>query len=191
MHAASVHPEPGSNSRNHCIKTSCQGWSKLCLRVLLLASFTFCLSSILIQRIVEIRIRTYLYALYFSLVVQFSRIIASLRFQRRATLLLYHFYSRLSIPFLKLFSKSFLRLRQTSESSSVFATARILYYFDIPLSSTFFTFFRFFLLFGFFHSFYATFCTTFWRKSIQHVKKDCCFIQFLDFFFVYWARFLV
>ena len=55
MHAASVHPEPGSNSRNHCIKTTKAFASAdpICFRVLLLASFTFCLSSILIQRIVR------------------------------------------------------------------------------------------------------------------------------------------
>ena len=78
MHAASVHPEPGSNSRNHCIKTTkvSLGQSNLfCFRVLLLASFTFCLSSILILRISEIRFKL-LIALYFSLVVQFSRIIS-------------------------------------------------------------------------------------------------------------------
>ena len=78
MHAASVHPEPGSNSRIFCINSllsKCNYHSSF-----LLASFTFCLSSILFQNLTRslshytlTRI-LYKFALYFlqSLVVQFS-----------------------------------------------------------------------------------------------------------------------
>ena len=52
MHAASVHPEPGSNSRNHCIKTQTCVCDPIAFEFLLLALY-FCLSSILILRIVR------------------------------------------------------------------------------------------------------------------------------------------
>ena len=52
MHAASVHPEPGSNSRNHCIKTQTCVCGSIAFEFLLLALY-FCLSSILILRIVR------------------------------------------------------------------------------------------------------------------------------------------
>ena len=106
MHAASVHPEPGSNSRNHCIKTSIRMIQSFCFRVLLLASFTFCLSSILIQRIFEIRFAHTLYALYFSLVVQFSKIIVSLR-SRGARPCYYTTFIRLCQAFFENFFKFF------------------------------------------------------------------------------------
>ena len=163
MHAASVHPEPGSNSRNHCIKTSHTRWSKLCLRVLLLASFTFCLSSILIQRIFEIRFAHTLYALYFSLVVQFSKIsspLGSASLSRDLVIIPLSF--RFVNTFFKTFLKSFSGLVQAFDRGAVSVTACILYYFPPFLSSTFFHFFPLFSLFGVFHSSYATSSTTFW-----------------------------
>ena len=81
MHAASVHPEPGSNSRNHGIKTQTCVCGSIAFEFLLLALY-FCLSSILILRIVRDPFAHTLYALYFSLVVQFSRISVS-AFSRR------------------------------------------------------------------------------------------------------------
>ena len=71
-----------------------------CFRVLLLASFTFCWVVFSSVRISEIRFK--LFALYFSLVVQFSKIISVSR-SRVPTFLLYHISSALSIPFLKSF----------------------------------------------------------------------------------------
>ena len=74
MHAASVHPEPGSNSRINCIKiTSYEVFQSV--RAFFLSFFYFCLSSILFQNFT----RSF-FALYFcfrfvllqSLVVQFS-----------------------------------------------------------------------------------------------------------------------
>ena len=74
MHAASVHPEPGSNSRKICIKTSLgtiQSFELDC-------SLLFCLSSILFKNC-EICFTHGLDlsrpALYSSLVVQFSMIV--------------------------------------------------------------------------------------------------------------------
>ena len=67
MHAASVHPEPGSNSRKNFISDT-----RRCLtssRAIYL-SFTFCLSSIL-NKLWRDQYCT-CNALYFSLVVQFS-----------------------------------------------------------------------------------------------------------------------
>ena len=81
MHAASVHPEPGSNSRLYCIKITLPS-------VPILSSFFssffyfFCLSSILFQNLTRYFFRTILssltslsklrFVLLLSLVVQFS-----------------------------------------------------------------------------------------------------------------------
>ena len=62
MHAASVHPEPGSNSRKMVYTTPC---GDAILFFELDCSFTFCLSSILCG-ISEICSCTYFYASYFS-----------------------------------------------------------------------------------------------------------------------------
>ena len=67
MHAASVHPEPGSNSRYNCIKTCLQARSNLSS---LICSFYFCLSSILFQNCEILYFHTLCFrilALYFSL----------------------------------------------------------------------------------------------------------------------------
>ena len=73
MHAASVHPEPGSNSRMFVSKIPFREL-QISIRAWLL--FTFCLSSISL-RIVEFRSHTiheslHVQCLYFPLVVQFS-----------------------------------------------------------------------------------------------------------------------
>ena len=78
----------------------------ICFRVLLLASFTFCLSSILIQRIVRDPFRTY----FICFVLLSCCSIFKDHFPApaiAATLLLYHFLPRLSIPFSKVFSPFF------------------------------------------------------------------------------------
>ena len=74
---------------------------------LALSFFYFCLSSILIQRIFEIRSHI-LYMLCTSLLLfNFQRSFRLAPLSRRATLLLYHFPSSLSIPFLNFFKKFF------------------------------------------------------------------------------------
>ena len=72
MHAASVHPEPGSNSRKNYISNTFR-YLKSSRAIYL--SFTFCLSSIFSINSDEISICT-CNALYFSLVVQFSMTVA-------------------------------------------------------------------------------------------------------------------
>ena len=66
MHAASVHPEPGSNSRYHCIKTAGLSpyRSNLYYRAFALSNFTFCLSSILVWIV-----RDPIHTLFFSFVL--------------------------------------------------------------------------------------------------------------------------
>ena len=54
MHAASVHPEPGSNSRNHGIKTFRRMIQSVCFRVFLLAFVLLLKSSNSLERIYEI-----------------------------------------------------------------------------------------------------------------------------------------
>ena len=73
MHAASVHPEPGSNSRKNYISNTFR-YLKSSRAIYL--SFTFCLSSIFSINSDEISICT-CNALYFSLVVQFSMTVLS------------------------------------------------------------------------------------------------------------------
>ena len=102
MHAASVHPEPGSNSRKICIKTSLRTIHSFELD----CSLLFCLSSILFKNC-EICFTHGLDlsrpALYSSLVVQFSMIVCCARSLSCAACILYHFLLPVSIPFLKVF----------------------------------------------------------------------------------------
>ena len=72
MHAASVHPEPGSNSRSIVLTSLPKECSNL--SSFFLASFTFCLSSILLRISNEISFALYFFrfVLLQSLVVQFS-----------------------------------------------------------------------------------------------------------------------
>ena len=111
----------------------------LCFRVLLLASFTFCWVVFSSVRISEIRFK--LFALYFSLVVQFSKIISVSR-SRVPTFLLYHISSALSIPFLKSF-RDFLRFFASILWARPFGWALIFYHFLKKLSSIFFNFHSF------------------------------------------------
>ncbi len=153
MHAASVHPEPGSNSRNHCIKTSLAGWSNL-LSSLALSFFYFCLSSILIQRIVRDPFRTYLYALYFSLVVQFSKISAA----SARDLVIISLPALLVNTFLKSFFNFFQKVFSSLGLSviSLPASSRwacLFYHFHVGLSSVFFDFLSRFFVFGWLPSF--------------------------------------
>ena len=57
MHAASVHPEPGSNSRINCIKITPLGVFQS-FRAFFLSFFYFCLSSILFQNFTRSFFRT-------------------------------------------------------------------------------------------------------------------------------------
>ncbi|MBR3893648.1 MAG: hypothetical protein IKJ35_00725, partial [Clostridia bacterium] len=75
------------------------------LSSLALSFFYFCLSSILICKNFRDPFQAF-FALYFSLVVQFSKIICQ-RAIGVPTFLLYHIGSALSIPFSKLFSSFF------------------------------------------------------------------------------------
>ena len=72
MHAASVHPEPGSNSRYHGIKTSPEEPDSISYASSSLLASLLLLSSILIVNCPSSVHK--LAFLYFSLVVQFSRI---------------------------------------------------------------------------------------------------------------------
>ena len=72
MHAASVHPEPGSNSRKNCISTGLRLYkSSELFSCSLLLEYTL-LSMFLLKGIYEISF-TLLVLCTFSLVVQFSR----------------------------------------------------------------------------------------------------------------------
>ena len=98
MHAASVHPEPGSNSRYHCIKTCVATRFNLYIELLLLA-FYFCLSSILVWIV-----RDPLHILYMLctslLLFNFQGSFAA---ACATAWLLYHNRLALSIPFWKVF----------------------------------------------------------------------------------------
>ena len=105
MHAASVHPEPGSNSRKICIKTSTrtiQSFSELD------CSFTFCLSSILFKNCeicfthgFDFSKPCFVLISYCSIFNDRLLLRSAFLLQSRAALVLYHFISTLSIPFLK------------------------------------------------------------------------------------------
>ena len=133
MHAASVHPEPGSNSRKIVYETSFRTLD-IFLRAWLL--FTFCLSSILFQRIHEICSCTYFYALYFShccSIFNDRTIFRSPSLPLFATAwLLYHNVFALSIPFLKFFQNFF--SVSTSCRCGMSLSRRLVYY-TTPLLS--------------------------------------------------------
>ena len=95
MHAASVHPEPGSNSRKNYISNA----SRRLKSSRAISSFTFCLSSIL-NKLWRDQYCT-CNALYFSLVVQFSMTVPP---AQRTAWLFYHTTLALSIPFFDFFT---------------------------------------------------------------------------------------
>ena len=101
MHAASVHPEPGSNSRKNFISTA---FRHLTSSRAIYLSFTFCLSSILNKLWRD----QYLHLQCFVLLSCCS-IFNDRRYPlSRTAWLLYHIVSPLSIPLFK-FLKNFLR----------------------------------------------------------------------------------
>ena len=186
MHAASVHPEPGSNSRNHGIKTWGLPHDPILLPSLALSFFYFCLSSILLK---NFRVPLHISMLCTSLLLfNFQRssrleVPFSPQPRFRATLLLYHFRSGLSTPFSKLFSKSFKSFSRTCPSLFLRGSAPLLVdsLYIILLSSFFvkgfFWFFSFFVAFGELNSFYRSKCTTFYVKSRQNSQTICMFHQ--------------
>ena len=104
MHAASVHPEPGSNSRMFCIKSRSVRVSNLYPSFCLFALyFLSCDSSSLLKDLS--RFQNFRFVLRtISIVVQFSRIISADSPTGLSTAyLLYHPSPTLSIPFLNFF----------------------------------------------------------------------------------------
>ena len=104
MHAASVHPEPGSNSRKICIKTAFA--DLIVFRAWLL--FTFCLSSILFKNCeicfthgFDLSKPCFVLISYCSIFNDRLLLWPAFLLQSCAALVLYHFISTLSIPFLK------------------------------------------------------------------------------------------
>ena len=134
MHAASVHPEPGSNSRKNFILHA--SWHLTSSRAIYL-SFTFCLSSILNKLWRD----QYLHLQCFVLLSCCS--IFNDRFSPPAFLrtarLLYHTTFPLSIPFFIFFQKYFSRALRVV-SLSFLGRACPLYYFYFYLSRVFSTF---------------------------------------------------
>ena len=102
MHAASVHPEPGSNSLMYCIGGHLA--TTIFLSGLFLEPFGSCSLTckslfIFFKRIFGVFVRVYISIDTVVFVVQFSR--SSL--PHRTACLLYHFPPPLSIPFLSFF----------------------------------------------------------------------------------------
>ena len=118
------------------------------LSSLALSFFYFLLSSILILEFPR-SVSSFFLALYFSLVVQFSRIISAPAFA--AARLLYHFLFPLSIPFAKVFS-TFLKFFQIKSIVALSRLGRACIFYHIPLglSIPFLQFFSFFCVFGYF-----------------------------------------
>ena len=117
MHAASVHPEPGSNSRKYCILSpfGAKIYSRAFVALLL-----FVLSFFFTLRIVRDSTSHFLvFALYLSLCCSIfnDRSFRRLHF-RAATRLLYHAAFTLSILFSKLFS-SFFPSTLSGDSSTI------------------------------------------------------------------------
>ena len=107
MHAASVHPEPGSNSRTFCMSTAF-AVNIFLFELFILALLTF-FRVVFLFGFDRFCIRTcffalYLYLLLFNCQVSMPRSFSSISFSvlLRACLL-YHFIPCLSIGFLKLF----------------------------------------------------------------------------------------
>ena len=101
MHAASVHPEPGSNSQTNCISSTEVVWFVWAIYSSFLYFFRVVFSLVL----TDFCIRTcfFIFALYFYLLLfNCQGSIASTRFASKA-LLLYHILTALSIPFWKVF----------------------------------------------------------------------------------------
>ena len=152
MHAASVHPEPGSNSRKYCIKSPC-GVSIL--------SSSFCSSFTFVWVVFSFRIDRDFSSHFFVCFVLISccsifndRLPPEVSFFL-ATRLLYHIVSPLSSTFSKVFS-TFFRFLSTSLSTLPRSLPRG----QLSYSITFFLFcqpfFRNFFLFVAFLSLYPS-----------------------------------
>ena len=107
MHAASVHPEPGSNSQTNCISSAVA--VRFLSELFSLASFTFFKSSIFswfwqILYSHLLKFALYLFHLLFSCQVSIA-----LPLIARACLL-YHPFPTLSIGFAKIFQKNFRKI---------------------------------------------------------------------------------
>ena len=120
MHAASVHPEPGSNSRKIYIISTLR-WLQSFFELFILASFTL----LSIYNSYRRDLHLHFFALYLSLVVQFSMTIA-IPFCGTARIL-YHIRKSLSSTFLKVFQKTFSSTRHSSQMS-VPRFGRLAYY---------------------------------------------------------------
>ena len=101
MHAASVHPEPGSNSRSNYIISFPFGWLQSS-RAIYLSFFYFLEFSALFLD--EICISHFCFALYFSLVVQFSM---TIRCRSRGQL---DYYTTFTLLCQYLFEKKFKKI---------------------------------------------------------------------------------
>ena len=152
MHAASVHPEPGSNSRNHCIKTSGLPDDPILLSSLALSFFYFLLSSILICKNFPRSVSSF--SLCTSLLLfnfQWS-VFASLS---RDLVIIPHRPAFVN-PFFQTFLKSFSgssALPSVLFSLPALRWASILYYIPRPFVKNFFYFFPLFLPFRHFKQF--------------------------------------
>ena len=145
MHAASVHPEPGSNSRSVCINTRCKQVLFLASRTNLFLlrafalSFLYSLLSIVSLRIFEFRIS---HILSFSMLCTSSLFYCSFVKDRcplsATACILYHVLPPLSRGFSKVFSTFFHAVRLLRGIPlPLFATARIFYHLSHDLSSLF------------------------------------------------------
>ena len=145
MHAASVHPEPGSNSRSVCINTRCKQVLFLASRTNLFLlrafalNFLYSLLSIVSLRIFEFRIS---HILSFSMLCTSSLFYCSFVKDRcplsATACILYHVLPPLSRGFSKVFSTFFHAVRLLRGISlPLFATARIFYHLSHDLSSLF------------------------------------------------------
>ena len=100
--------------------------------------------------IVRVLLRTFVFALYLSLVVQFSMTVGSLSVpscprSRGDSIIISHYLAFVN-TFLKLFSKTFLSPLLSFSLAPLGATARIFYHFLLRLSRGFCNFFVFYLI---------------------------------------------
>ena len=106
MHAASVHPEPGSNSRKICIKSLSAFQSFRAIYSSLSFTFVWVVFSLRNSRVSLSHILCFiLYSLLFNFQWPFASLSSS--FLSTAALLLYHMTYPLSIPFFNLFCRFF------------------------------------------------------------------------------------
>ena len=139
MHAASVHPEPGSNSRINCIKITLS--SVPIFRAFFLASFTFVWVVFSFRISNEISFALYFFALYFFNLLLFNFQWPMCCISKYTALLVYHIRYHFVKYFFHLSINFFTRFLATA-----FATL-LYYHINYPLSRGFWKFFHIFLLF--------------------------------------------